>query len=60
LIRRQDDRGVLVVCDPRLLSASYRAPFLEALPAGPHRFADAAALARDAAAFLEGPREGIA
>jgi len=52
LIRRFDDRGVLVVCDPRLLAASYRRPFLEALPVVPVRHTDAHALAREAAAFL--------
>jgi Rad3-related DNA helicase len=52
LIRRSDDRGVLVVCDPRLLAASYRRPFLESLPVAPVRHADARELAREAAAFL--------
>jgi DNA polymerase-3 subunit epsilon len=54
LIRRSDDRGVLVVCDPRLLSASYRRPFLESLPVAPVRHADARRLAGEAAAFLSG------
>jgi len=53
LIRRADDRGVLVVCDPRLARSSYRAPFLAALPVAPGVHNDAEALARDAAAFLE-------
>ena len=52
LIRRSDDRGVLVVCDPRLTSASYRGPFLDALPVAPEGYTDARALAREAAAFL--------
>jgi len=52
LIRRADDRGVLVVCDPRLQTASYRQPFLDALPVRPQPMADAAALATAAAAFL--------
>ncbi|HEY6867118.1 MAG TPA: helicase C-terminal domain-containing protein, partial [Candidatus Eisenbacteria bacterium] len=60
LIRRSDDRGVLVVCDPRLLAASYRRPFLESLPVTPRRHADADALAREAAAFLAGvPLPGV-
>src|SRR5580765_7984919 len=42
LIRRADDRGVLVVCDPRLATASYRRPFVAALPAAPEPVADAA------------------
>jgi ATP-dependent DNA helicase DinG len=54
LIRRSDDRGVLVVCDPRLMAASYRRPFLESLPVAPVRHADAVELARAAAAFLGG------
>src|SRR5262245_3718551 len=52
LIRRADDRGVLVVCDPRLSSASYREPFLRALPVKPQPMADAAQLASAASAFL--------
>jgi ATP-dependent DNA helicase DinG len=54
LIRRADDRGVLVVCDPRLATASYRRPFAAALPAAPEPVADVAALAREVARFLEG------
>jgi Rad3-related DNA helicase len=53
LIRRADDRGVLVVCDPRLRTASYRAPFLAALPMPPMACDDPGALAEEAAAFLE-------
>ena len=52
LIRRADDRGVLVVCDPRLVTASYRRPFLESLPVAPERSRDARALAAEAARFL--------
>lgn len=33
LIRDREDRGVLVVCDPRLLGRSYGHRFLESLPA---------------------------
>jgi len=53
LIRRADDRGVLVVCDPRLHTASYRRPFLEALPISPQPISSAESLAEAAAAFLE-------
>jgi Rad3-related DNA helicase len=60
LIRRSDDRGVLVVCDPRLLTASYRRPFLAALPVSPLRHDDAQALARDAAAFLSASTADVA
>jgi Rad3-related DNA helicase len=52
LIRRADDRGVLVVCDPRITTASYRRAFLAALPVAPHAVEDAATLAEEAAAFL--------
>ena len=58
LIRRAADRGVLVVCDPRLVSASYRSPFLDALPARPQACADARALADHAAAFFESSATG--
>lgn len=53
LIRRADDRGVLVVCDPRLATASYRRPFLDALPVEAELVRSAEALAADAVAFLE-------
>jgi len=36
LIRDRDDRGVLVVCDPRLRTRSYGNLFLASLPAMPH------------------------
>jgi len=52
LIRRATDRGVLVVCDPRLARASYRGPFRAALPVEPQLWKDPIALARDAGAFL--------
>lgn len=55
LIRRADDRGVLVVCDPRLVTASYRRAFLDALPVPPERHHDPAALAARAARFLADP-----
>lgn len=53
LIRRADDRGVLVVCDPRLATASYRRPFLAALPVAPVAAEDTRSLAGQVAAFLE-------
>ncbi|HKQ58117.1 MAG TPA: helicase C-terminal domain-containing protein, partial [Candidatus Eisenbacteria bacterium] len=52
LIRRGDDRGVLVVCDPRLATASYRRPFLAALPVAPRRVRDAEGLEQEIAAFF--------
>jgi Rad3-related DNA helicase len=52
LIRRADDRGVLVVCDRRLVSASYRRPFLAALPVAPRPFHDPETLAEEAEEFL--------
>ena len=55
LIRRADDRGVLVVCDSRLATASYRRPFLAALPVEPRSVEDPAALASEITAFLDAP-----
>ena len=52
LIRRSDDRGVLVVCDPRLATASYRGPFRAALAVEPRLWRDATELAAEAARFL--------
>jgi hypothetical protein len=43
---------VLVVCDPRLATASYRKPFLVALGVEPRLQRDAEALAVEAASFL--------
>ena len=53
LIRRADDRGVLVVCDPRLRTASYRQAFLAALPGAPREISDAGRLAGEVASFFE-------
>ena len=55
LIRRDDDRGVLVVCDPRLTRASYRGAFLETLPGEWRSVRDAETLAGEAARFLGRP-----
>jgi ATP-dependent DNA helicase DinG len=52
LIRRATDRGVLVVCDPRLARASYRGPFRDALPVEPKLWKDPRGLAHEAGAFL--------
>jgi Rad3-related DNA helicase len=52
LIRRATDRGVLVVCDPRLARASYRGPFRAALPVEPSLGKDPRGLALEAGAFL--------
>jgi Rad3-related DNA helicase len=60
LIRRSDDRGVLVVCDPRLVTAGYRRPFLDALPVAPRPARDPHAIARAAAQFLASPVEDAA
>lgn len=59
LIRRADDRGVLVVCDPRLATASYRRAFREALAVEPEIVPDAAALAGEAEAFLASVDAGL-
>ncbi|MCC6650293.1 MAG: hypothetical protein IT348_03995 [Candidatus Eisenbacteria bacterium] len=63
LIRRSDDAGVLVVCDQRLATASYRGPFRASLPVEPELWRDARALAAEAARFLterdEAAREGV-
>ena len=49
LIRDVSDRGVLVVCDPRLLGKSYGRVFLESLPPMPR-----SRRLEDVAAFFEG------
>ncbi len=55
LIRRDDDRGVLVVCDSRLERASYRGPFRDTLPGAWRVERDAESLAEVAARFLDRP-----
>ncbi|MGH7742225.1 MAG: ATP-dependent DNA helicase, partial [Candidatus Eiseniibacteriota bacterium] len=52
LIRRADDRGVVVICDPRLATASYREAFLKALPVPVSVWREPGELANDAAQFL--------
>jgi ATP-dependent DNA helicase DinG len=56
LIRDVADRGVLMLCDPRLLSKSYGKVFLNSLPALPRtRNCD------DVAAFFDAPvRDDVA
>ncbi len=55
LIRDPGDRGVLVVCDPRILSRSYGAVFLDSLPPMP-RTRNLAAVRR----FFAEEGEGVA
>jgi Rad3-related DNA helicase len=54
LIRRADDRGVLVVCDSRLVTASYRSAFASAVPGAWRLARDAGSLAAEATRFLNG------
>lgn len=60
LIRRATDRGVLVVCDPRLARASYRGPFRAALPVEARLWKDPRGLALEAGTFLAGREDGVA
>jgi len=53
LIRTQEDRGVVVVTDLRLLSRSYGARFLEALPVPIDRFGQEKDLVEGMAEWLE-------
>src|SRR5262249_29268808 len=55
LIRRDGDRGVLVVCDPRLRRAWYGGAFLEPRPGEGRVARDATPLAEEAARFLDRP-----
>ena len=43
---------MLVVCDPRLATASYRRAFVSALPVAPRVMPDVETLAAEAARFL--------
>jgi hypothetical protein len=46
---------VLIVCDPRIGTASYRKPFVEALPVALRFERDPGVLAASAAEFLNRP-----
>jgi Rad3-related DNA helicase len=59
LIRRATDRGVLVVCDPRLARASYRGAFRAALPVEPRLWKEPRGLAHEAGAFLAAREDGV-
>jgi ATP-dependent DNA helicase DinG len=52
LIRTAEDRGAIVVADPRLMRGSYGALFREALPAEPMRTGDVGTLAAAAAEWF--------
>ncbi len=54
LIRRQSDRGVVVLLDTRLHTRSYGATFLSALPTTPHIYRDAQDLIAKMASFFAG------
>jgi len=54
LIRTRTDRGVVVLCDPRVMTKGYGHTFRRSLPARAQSFGDAAALSRAAGGFREG------
>lgn len=60
LIRTETDRGVLVLCDPRLLGKSYGRTFLDSLPPLPrtHDVAQVQAFFASAAAPVQSPSLG--
>jgi ATP-dependent DNA helicase DinG len=53
LIRTRDDRGVVVLCDPRMMTKGYGHIFRRSLPVRARPFTDAATLLRAAADFLD-------
>jgi len=57
LIRRSDDRGVVVLLDARLHERRYGVTFLSALPVQPRLCRDARDLAAQAAAFFANAAE---
>ena len=59
LIRTETDRGVLVLCDPRLLGKSYGRVFLESLPPLPRTRDDAAVEAFFAAGPIPAGRDSM-
>jgi ATP-dependent DNA helicase DinG len=54
LIRRKEDKGVLVVCDKRVVTKRYGSAFLRSLPTPYRAVAKEEDLIRGAVAFLEG------
>lgn len=59
LIRSKNDRGVVVLCDKRVLTKRYGPAFLRALPIPPRRATEAAALAGEVRAFLSGEEHEV-
>lgn len=56
LIRRRTDRGVVIVCDARMLTKSYGKFFRDSLPVQARAFTREELLLRSLAEFLEGKR----
>ena len=52
LIRSKSDRGVVVLCDKRVLTKRYGAAFLRALPVAPQKGQSAEQMAEDVRTFL--------
>ena len=55
LIRTRTDRGVVVLCDPRIMTQRYGQVFRNALPVRATVFKDAPSLARAVRSFLDRP-----
>ena len=53
LIRTRDDRGVVILCDPRMMTKSYGYTFRRSLPVRAKPFTHAGALTSAVAAFLD-------
>jgi ATP-dependent DNA helicase DinG len=54
LMRRRDDRGVVLVSDPRIVTKSYGEVFLESLPPARRMVAGSAAVLAAVAEFFAG------
>jgi ATP-dependent DNA helicase DinG len=52
LMRRHDDTGVVLILDPRIVTKSYGAVFLESLPATQRSIAPAAEVIRAVSKFF--------
>ena len=55
LIRTRDDRGVVILCDPRMMTKSYGFTFRRSLPVRARPFTDARLLTSAISQFLDAP-----
>jgi ATP-dependent DNA helicase DinG len=58
LMRRQDDSGVVLILDPRIVTKRYGSVFLESLPAARRFIGPGSEVLREIASFFHQKKEG--